>query len=515
MPLDLPASQNEVFQKLATDVQAELPASNPFLYNSYLRALEIGFSGSIYEFYIQLKEAIDQLFYDTAEGDFLERHASLFGITRNPATKASGFITVTGTATTLVPLGTQFVSQQGGLYETLADGTISAHSISVSSLTRVGSTVTATTVSDHNLTSFMNVVISGAVETDYNGTFQIQVTGAESFTYQIAATPSTPATGTILCDHTSVSLEAMSVLFGALQSVDDGTKLAITTPIPGVDNFCFVQWGGLSGGADTETDESLRDRFLFRVQNPVAMFNNNAIINAAKTVSGVTRVWVRNVDTLDKNLTITSLTRTSTFATAQTSANHGLEDGQFVRVSGANETGYNKEVKVLVSAADKFVYLVSGTTPTPATGSPVVDVSITSPGQVRVFFVRDNEVPIIPTGVEIIDVKNAILEITPAHTAESDVMVQAPIPVTVNFVFTALSPNTQDMQTAITSNLQAFFAEGTEVGVDLLEAKYLGAIINTIDSSGNSIQSFTLSTPTGDIAVSTEELPILGSITYP
>lgn len=67
----------------------------------------------------------------------------------------------------------------------------------ITSLLRSGSLVTATTTSEHNLYSGMPAIVAGAVETDYNGSVIITVTSATTFTYTIATTPSTPATGTI------------------------------------------------------------------------------------------------------------------------------------------------------------------------------------------------------------------------------------------------------------------------------------------------------------------------------
>lgn len=66
----------------------------------------------------------------------------------------------------------------------------------ISSITRVSTTATVTTSSDHGLNTGMSVTISGATETDYNITAVITVTGATTFTYTVANSPSTPATGT-------------------------------------------------------------------------------------------------------------------------------------------------------------------------------------------------------------------------------------------------------------------------------------------------------------------------------
>jgi len=64
-------------------------------------------------------------------------------------------------------------------------------------LTRSGTTVTATTTSAHGLVKLAKYTVSGANESDYNGEFSITVTGASEFTYEIVGTPASPATGTI------------------------------------------------------------------------------------------------------------------------------------------------------------------------------------------------------------------------------------------------------------------------------------------------------------------------------
>jgi uncharacterized phiE125 gp8 family phage protein len=67
----------------------------------------------------------------------------------------------------------------------------------VSSLTRNVSTVTAVTTTPHGYSNANIVIVSGASPNDYNGTFQIAVLNDYTFSYTIATTPSTPATGTI------------------------------------------------------------------------------------------------------------------------------------------------------------------------------------------------------------------------------------------------------------------------------------------------------------------------------
>lgn len=68
----------------------------------------------------------------------------------------------------------------------------------VTSITRTSTTATVTTPSPHGYSTGTLVTISGALPAGYNGTFTIVNTGANTFTYTVVNTLSTPATGTIL-----------------------------------------------------------------------------------------------------------------------------------------------------------------------------------------------------------------------------------------------------------------------------------------------------------------------------
>ena len=434
MALDLPESALEVDARSKADVQRELVTSNPFLKNSWLGAIVTSTSNRIFDFYLQLKEAIKQSFPDTATGEFLTRWAAIWGKTKNAATKASGNVVATGTATSVIPLGT-VLAHSSGNFTTTSAATISAQSLSVTSITRSGQTATVTTTSDHGLANDISVTISGADQAEYNITADITVTGLDTFEYQAAGSPATPATGAILAAATfaGVSIEADD--FGADFNLAAGESLTLQSPIVGVDDTLVTDYGQVSGGLDQESDLSLRDRMLSRIQNPVAQFNTAAITEAAKVVSGVTRVFVESI--------------------------------------------------------------------TPAIG------------QVTVYFMRDDDIDPIPSGAEVAKVRTEIEAILPANTDTLDLFVSAPTAVVVPFTFTALTPNTSTMRTAIDANLRQFFDESTTVGVNIDEDAYRAAIFNTVDTvTGEVVLTFTLSTPTTDITIASGEIGTLGTVTY-
>ena len=137
-------------------------------------------------------------------------------------------------------------------------------------------------------------------------------------------------------------------------------------------------------------------------------------------------------------------------------------------------------------------------------------------GQVTVYFVRDGDINPIPSGSEVTKVKDQILTIKPANTSDSDVIVNAPTGVSVAFTFTGLAPNTSTMQSAISANLRLFFDERTLVGVDIDEDAYRAAIFNTVDTvTGAVVQTFAISSPSGDITIASGEIGTLGAVVYP
>lgn len=69
--------------------------------------------------------------------------------------------------------------------------------VNVSSITRSGSIATVTCSSNHNIGNGQPAVIAGANQADYNGSFIITKVSDTVFTYTVANSPVTPATGTI------------------------------------------------------------------------------------------------------------------------------------------------------------------------------------------------------------------------------------------------------------------------------------------------------------------------------
>lgn len=88
----------------------------------------------------------------------------------------------------------------GGNEEDLRIGTIS-----ITSITRSGATATATKTA-HGFLDQESIVMAGANQSEYNGTFTITVVDANTFTYTVSGTPATPATGTLTAAFSQTAL---------------------------------------------------------------------------------------------------------------------------------------------------------------------------------------------------------------------------------------------------------------------------------------------------------------------
>jgi uncharacterized phage protein gp47/JayE len=140
MPWSTPALR-DVRALVRDSIRAKLPGADALVPNSVLRVLSDN-QGALCHLTLQYIDWLAlQLLPDTAETEWLDRHGDIWLINadgttgRKLATLASGSITMTGIAGTVVPQGTQFSSTTTG-YETLEQITLAAASAPTPVLTR-------------------------------------------------------------------------------------------------------------------------------------------------------------------------------------------------------------------------------------------------------------------------------------------------------------------------------------------------------------------------------------------
>lgn len=428
-----------ITNRMNADVKISAPRSNPTKKNSFVGAFVKGLAYRVYDFYRQLGKLKTECFPDTSTIDGeLKRWGSYRNITQTPETGATGSVIVTGDEGATLDAG-ETATLDSVTYETTAAVTIVSQSFAILTMTRSSTTVTATTSTSHNLCSSLEATITGATSSIFNGTFDITVISDTQFTYTVDGddldeTASGTIQATFLLAFATVEVSNDSDVSGDDSNQDAGTAITLDSTVDGINNELLVSYNGLSGGADLEDDDEYRERVIEAYQNPVANFNEAAIIQQIKQeVANVTRVWVQPI-------------------------------------------------------------------------TPII-------GEVTIYFACDNT-GIIPTGTDVSDVETAVYAILPCNTPEAAVHVYAPTALYIDFDFATLEPSTVAMRTAITERLEELFYTSAEVETTLTAELYRAKIANTVDTSGATVESFSLTAPLGDIVPDSGELPVLQNVTF-
>lgn len=436
MPIQHP-SFDDFVELVRAELRRQIPTIDPTVFGSWARGFTDGVAAAAAALDLVTQDLETQLFPQTAQGEFLDRWGEYEGLPRNAAAGAIGFISIPGVNGTVLSAGTIFTSSAGFEYTTSNLTTITDVTQSITGITRVGTTATATVASPHNLATGMTTAVSGVDQAEYNIAATIAVLTDLTFSYEVAGSPTTPATGTIQYDSTFATVDVAAVLTSAQTNADPGALLTLTTPttISGVDGDAFVQIDGLTGGSSIESDTDYRARILLSRAIIEGVFTEDQVILAALSLSGNTRAFVKR--------------------------------------------------------------------PTVGAGGGALDPF---PGQTSVYLLRDGDANPIPSAALLAETKVLVIAdgAMPANTAEDDIFVEAPTAVPTAFVFSALVPNTVTMQEAIRAQLAAFFQDSVQFETDVTENAYISAIQTTQDTqTGDFIESFTLSGPSGDIGVGT------------
>lgn len=118
-------SLSTVVARAKADVETRLEGADTKLRRANTVALPTVNAGLAHEAYGYLEWGSEQILPDTAESDFLDRHANVWGIVRTAATAATGSAEATGTDGALIPAGTLVQRSDQVEYAVDADATIS------------------------------------------------------------------------------------------------------------------------------------------------------------------------------------------------------------------------------------------------------------------------------------------------------------------------------------------------------------------------------------------------------
>ena len=123
-------SLQTLIERVQGDFQG-IPGAFNVLRRSYLGVLSRAVAGLSHLALGHLQFIEKQAFPDTAQDEYLERWASIYGIIRNAATFAEFNATLSGTDGTIIPVGTIFRRQDGTEYSVTQEGVISAGTVEI------------------------------------------------------------------------------------------------------------------------------------------------------------------------------------------------------------------------------------------------------------------------------------------------------------------------------------------------------------------------------------------------
>lgn len=115
----------EIIDRVLADLSSRVVGvDGAVLRRSVLGVLGRALAGASHELHGRLDYIARQVIIDTADAEYLERWASVWGVRRKPAEFAIGSVTFTGTPGSSIPVGAVLQRQDGALFETTAAGSI-------------------------------------------------------------------------------------------------------------------------------------------------------------------------------------------------------------------------------------------------------------------------------------------------------------------------------------------------------------------------------------------------------
>ena len=125
MPFARP-SLSELIARVRADIDTRLPGADSRLRHSVLAVISSGLAGLAAGLYSFLEYGFRQSLPDTADGDWLSRHAAVWDEPRKAATACTAQIDIAGLDGSAVPIGTELQRSDGVRYRVTVAATIAA-----------------------------------------------------------------------------------------------------------------------------------------------------------------------------------------------------------------------------------------------------------------------------------------------------------------------------------------------------------------------------------------------------
>lgn len=211
MPITTPTLPQRI-ERIETDISSRLADGDPLLRRSVLGVLARAVAGQGHMLQAYQEWLAQQPFVDTAEAEYLDRHARTWKVPRKAAVAATGAVSFTGVDGAVLPAGTQAQRVDGVLYRTKADATV-ALGIALAQVEAVDPGLAGNAAAAQSLTLVAPVAGVNATGTVGGSglTGGLDAEGDESLRARVLTRIQSPPHGGNMADYQSWALEVPGV----------------------------------------------------------------------------------------------------------------------------------------------------------------------------------------------------------------------------------------------------------------------------------------------------------------
>lgn len=289
MPLNI-KSFTEFFRLINGKFNKEIPEIDPTIKASLGRASSASTAAAGVGLEEGLKDAVDQTFPQTADGEFLELIGSYDKTFRFDPQISRGIVSVSGALGTSIPQNTPLTAR-GNTYISSESSIVNTFTGSIS-LSYSAGIVTAISSATHSLATGIEVTITGATQPDYNGTFIVTALSDTEFTYELIAGSLTTDNGTYTSIYGLLNVQSQEP--GSNQNIESGGLMTID--LTGLNTSAIVGIEGVEGGLNEELIEDYRVRVIEAHSLTPGISTPPSEVFSIKQIAGNTRVFVVRPD---------------------------------------------------------------------------------------------------------------------------------------------------------------------------------------------------------------------------
>ena len=369
--------------------------------------------------------------------------------------------------------------------------------MSILSVSRSGDIATFTTNADHGLVSGATVTTSETGVANFNKTASITLISANSFSITVDNSGATSAsTGSV--SFAGALIPIISTTAGSNTNINGSVNVA---PLSLDLSICGTTIYGLSGGADSETDDSLASRIKSRAHSYTLQDTKTGIpIYLKQNYNELTDVFL--VEGYSMQIGITSIMKDASYPNTLRKvvcqAQHPFDNWAglwFLEITGASASSLNQKNGAVIERYDDYSILIrlqNGNTTDEDNTSPNMKITPYIVGRFTIFVYKKNSVNKLYSNTELSAIKQDLLD-NIMGMATNKFHVANFTKKSHTFNISGLTPNIASLKTAITNNLIAWSKTLDPSVKTIYESEYYNVILTSQDANGNKVKTATIS----------------------